>query len=62
MLLALALLARALQDDRRALRLYQAFKRQVIAPLTAPQWTVTQACVCKLAEKIEAGEPAVVLR
>ena len=41
--LALALLAEHFDDDDQALSHYQSFKRQVVAGLSGPQWTLTSA-------------------
>jgi hypothetical protein len=40
--LALALCADVLDDDVRALRVYQRVKRRIIAPLAADLWTLTE--------------------
>ena len=60
--LALALLAHALKDDGRALRLHQPFKWRVIAPLPRDdEWQFTRDQIVKIAADIEAeamGTPA----
>ncbi len=43
--LALALLARATSNDRLALNLYQAFKREIVASLDEEEWTLAQAFI-----------------
>ena len=51
--LALALLADALQDDERAMRIYQRFKWEVIAGLTESDWQLTAQQIQELAAGIE---------
>jgi len=48
--LALALLADCLEDDEKALALYQAFKWEVISKLLKPEWRITEAYVRGWAE------------
>jgi hypothetical protein len=54
--LALALTADALQDDERALRIYQKFKFRVVGawPMGQP-WTITEAEIVKIVEELEAA-------
>lgn len=50
--LALAILADALGDDRRAVELHQAFKRERIAPLSQTDtWAMSQGAVLTWAEE-----------
>ena len=51
--LALALLAHALGDDDRALRLYQDFKFRVIGPLKGDAWEMSRDDVVRIAAAIE---------
>ena len=51
--LALSLLADALQDDQRALSLYQRFKWKWIVNRPRSDWTITQDELIKAAEEIE---------
>jgi len=51
--LALAILADALQDDERALRLHQRFKDRMIAPIDGDEFTMTAARVRHVVLEIE---------
>ena len=58
--LALAILAyHWATDENRALRCYQAFKERVIAPIQNDRWTLTQAQVAEVLERIEAPDRAI---
>lgn len=52
--LALALLADALNDDERALAVYQDYKWRVIARLDNAGWELTVAAVVRVAGELEA--------
>ena len=52
--LALALLADALQDDERALRIYQRFKWEVVTSLPDTDWQLSTEEIHHFAEEIEA--------
>ena len=53
--LSLALLADALGDDEKAVRLHQPFKWEVVARLPAREnWTLTDQQIQEVAERIEA--------
>ncbi len=59
--LALALLAHALKDDERAVRLHQRFKTRVIAPMPKHvgfEWEFTQDDIVRLAAEIDAERAA----
>ena len=57
--MALALLADALGDDKKALALHQAFKWQVVARLPAREnWTLTDEEVRAIAARVEAEQQA----
>jgi hypothetical protein len=57
--LALALLADALGDDKKAVALHQAFKWQVVARLPAREnWTLTDEEVRTIAARVEAEQQA----
>lgn len=56
--LALALLADALDDDARALALYQRFISAVVANLPSPGWRLSADGIRKLAEQFEADRAA----
>jgi len=43
--LALAILVEVMRDENAALRLYQRFKRQIVAKLPKPWWLITEASV-----------------
>lgn len=51
--LALAICASVLGDDRRAERVYQAFKARAIAPIRADEWWLDEAAVRAEIERIE---------
>ena len=51
--LALALLADHLNDEVRALQLYQSFKRSVVAGLPDQSWTLTSQEMDQALEKLE---------
>lgn len=51
--LALAILAHHLEDDERALRLYQRFKEDVIAGLDSDSWRITSDEINRAIERIE---------
>ena len=51
--LALALLADALDDDERALRLHQPYKWKVVAAITAPCWVLSADEVRKVSDELE---------
>ena len=51
--LALALLVDCLTDDDRACELHQAFKRQVVAKLPMPSWTLTEAEIRQAVNSLE---------
>lgn len=52
--LALALCADALQDDRRAQRVYQDFKALVVSVFRASDFTISRADVIAIVEGLEA--------
>lgn len=52
--LALALLADALGDDERALRLYQRYKARVVANLPVQSWVLGQLEIEAIARELEA--------
>lgn len=54
--LALALLADALRDQRRAVRLHQAFKRKKIGALKVDEWTMTEYEILATVTQIEAEQ------
>jgi hypothetical protein len=54
--LALALLAHALGDDERAVRLHQAFKGKVVAGLPREGWTLLVEEVRSVADELEREE------
>lgn len=51
--LSLAILADYLNDDARALRLYQDFKRDVVARILDAEWTLTGAQIEAAVARIE---------
>jgi hypothetical protein len=51
--LALALLADALKNDRRAVQLHQQFKFRVIGPLACTEWTMSSEFIRKVVGDIE---------
>lgn len=51
--LALALLADALGDDQKAVRLYQDFKFKVIARLTGDRWELSQEVIRETVDRLE---------
>jgi hypothetical protein len=52
--LALAILADAIGDDRRALELYQRFKRDIVAQMPqADAWELPQALVREIVQQME---------
>jgi hypothetical protein len=56
--LALALLAHALGDDERAVRLHQAFKARVVSRLPREGWTLLAQDVRSVAGELEREEEA----
>ncbi|MFO0847818.1 MAG: DUF6166 domain-containing protein [Gemmataceae bacterium] len=52
--LALALLADALADDQQAARLYQDFKRKVVARLQGDEWELSQDDILATVAELEA--------
>jgi len=51
--LSLALLAHALGDDERALRLHQAFKFRLIGGLQGDNWAISQNFIRLIADQVE---------
>jgi hypothetical protein len=61
--LALAILADAIVDDGRALRLYQDFKFRTVATWDrCSSWSITMAEVRRIADEIERADPERTLR
>ena len=56
--LALAILADYLDDDERALRLYQQFKSTVIAELPKRGWEITAEQIDQFLATVAAGQVA----
>ena len=56
--LALAICADVLSDDERALRVYQEFKRRMLAPIDGDEFSMTEARVLEIIAEIEREQAA----